>query len=135
MAVRTGSPAVTIMLIMSRASGSDCSTDWARERACDANGANCAVSDAVNAVLPIELGAGWIGYIDRNLENPAAIELGENKVDENNIAVVPGSLLGRALVAQARRPTLAQPDPNSTSDTARLQTARTDDRRMTGLPW
>jgi len=70
------------------------------ERACDANGANCAVSDPVNAVLPIELGAGWIDYIDRNLETPDAIELGENKVDQRNIAVVPGSLLGRALVAQ-----------------------------------
>jgi len=70
------------------------------ERACDANGANCVVSDPVNAVLPIELGAGWIGYIDRNLENPDAIELGANKVNQRNIAVVPGSLLGRALVAQ-----------------------------------
>jgi hypothetical protein len=74
--------------------------EFPSERGCDATGSNCIVSDPVNDVLPIERAAGWLTYINPPATIPGAIETADNKVDQRNVAVVPGSLLGRALVAQ-----------------------------------
>ena len=77
-------------------------------RGCDASGNNCTVVDAVNAVKPLEKGAGWAGYSGPAPSGRAdgALDGPENKLpvfDENGtpyVSVVQGSLLGKALVAQ-----------------------------------
>jgi hypothetical protein len=60
--------------------------------------ASCSEVDNDNPVKPLERGAGWVEYNgpdpDGDLESPV------NKLDQNDVEVVPGSLLGRALVAQ-----------------------------------
>jgi len=69
-------------------------------RGCDVNGNNCTtvLAPSANPVKPIERGAGWFQYTGPppadGLENPA------NKLDQFQVKVVPGSLLGKALVAQ-----------------------------------
>jgi len=77
-------------------------------RGCDINGNNCSVENNINPVKPIERGAGWFRY---NGPAPSgrgggAMEGPENKLplfDETGapyMELVPGSLLGKALVAQ-----------------------------------
>jgi hypothetical protein len=78
---------------------------FASARGCDVNGVNCSVtrSAAENAVLPIERGAGWVSYggpPPAGSIYPPAVEHPSNKIDEFDVQVVPGSFLGRALVAQ-----------------------------------
>ncbi|MFQ5747662.1 MAG: hypothetical protein ACE5HF_10665, partial [Gemmatimonadota bacterium] len=73
---------------------------FASDRGCDLNGQNCTVTQTAsqNAVKPIEFGAGWVSYSGPppagSLESPA------NKIDQFQVQVTPGSLLGKALVAQ-----------------------------------
>ncbi|MGB5527727.1 MAG: hypothetical protein WBN79_12760, partial [Gemmatimonadota bacterium] len=74
-------------------------------RGCDVNGLNCTeVKSALeNAVKTIERGAGWISYEGpppSGAQYPAAVEHPSNRIDQFDVRVVPGSLLGRALVAQ-----------------------------------
>jgi hypothetical protein len=74
-------------------------------RGCDVNGQNCsmAASAAENEVKTIERGAGWIRYEGPPPSGPSyppAVEHPSNKIDQFDVRVVPGSLLGRALVAQ-----------------------------------
>jgi hypothetical protein len=77
-------------------------------RGCDASGNACTVTDPVNELKTLEKGAGWVSY-----SGPApsgrgggALEAPENKLpifDETGqpyVTTVPGSLLGKALVAQ-----------------------------------
>lgn len=78
---------------------------FSSRRGCDANGQNCAqvLSNVENAVKAIERGAGWVQY---NGPPPSgrgggALESPENKYDQNLVEVVPGSMLGRGLVAQS----------------------------------
>jgi len=78
---------------------------FASSRLCDGNGNNCqeVLTAAENAVKVIERGAGWIGYDGPPPSAdlyPAAVEHPTNSIDEFDVDVVPGSLLGRALVAQ-----------------------------------
>jgi hypothetical protein len=80
---------------------------WASNRGCDATGSSCTlvVSPTDNVIKPIERGAGWFEY---NGPPPASpLESPDNKIPvldpvtgERNVILVPGSLLGRALVAQ-----------------------------------
>ncbi len=75
-------------------------------RGCDINGQSCAaVSDATeNEIRTIERGAGWIRYDGPPPSGsiyPADVEHRSNKIDQFEVRVVPGSLLGRALVAQS----------------------------------
>jgi len=60
--------------------------------------ASCTEVDASNPIKAIERGAGWVEYTGSapggSLENPV------NKIDQADVRVVPGSLLGRAIVAQ-----------------------------------
>jgi hypothetical protein len=74
-------------------------------RGCDSNGLNCevAITAAENPVTPLERGAGWFAYTGGSpsgSDYPADVEHRTNRLDENDVLVVPGSLLGRALVAQ-----------------------------------
>ncbi|MFO7588510.1 MAG: hypothetical protein R6X22_10600, partial [Gemmatimonadota bacterium] len=77
-------------------------------RGCDVNGQNCSVVDNANVVKPLELGAGWIEYTGPapSGRGGGALEGPENKLpvfDESGqpyFDVVPGSLLGKSLVAQ-----------------------------------
>jgi len=59
---------------------------------------SCSETDAANPINPLERGAGWVEYTGpppaSDLESP------DNKLDQNDVVVVPGSLLGRSLVAQ-----------------------------------
>ncbi len=59
---------------------------------------SCSETDAANPVKPLEFGAGWVQYNgpapDSDLETPA------HKLDQSLVDVVPGSLLGRSIVAQ-----------------------------------
>jgi len=78
---------------------------FASARGCDVNGTNCSVtrSAAENPVLPIERGAGWFRYDGLPPSGsvyPPAVEHPSNKIEENDVRFVPGSFLGRALVAQ-----------------------------------
>jgi hypothetical protein len=73
---------------------------FASERGCDPGGVNCreTLTAAENAVKIIERGAGWVSY-----DGPApgsALESIDNRIDQHSVSVVPGSILGRALVAQ-----------------------------------
>ena len=77
-------------------------------RGCDADGNNCTVVDAANPVKAIERGAGWISYNGPAPSGPRgpALDGPENKLPlydpsgQPYFEVVPGSLLGKALVAQ-----------------------------------
>ena len=77
-------------------------------RGCDPSGNNCTVVNAVNPVKPLERGAGWVSYTGPAPSGRAggALEGPENKLplfDESGtpyVQTVPGSLLGKALVAQ-----------------------------------
>ncbi|MEJ2547196.1 MAG: hypothetical protein P8125_05195, partial [Gemmatimonadota bacterium] len=83
-------------------------------RGCDENGENCTLVISDNPVKPIERGAGWVSYNGPAPDGRAggALEGPENKLPlftppdpvtgakETYFDVVPGSLLGRALVAQ-----------------------------------
>jgi hypothetical protein len=78
---------------------------FASARGCLPDGTDCSVFNpaSTNIVKSIEKGAGWVSY-----EGPAptgratgALEGPENKLDEAFVETVPGSLLDRALVAQA----------------------------------
>jgi hypothetical protein len=77
-------------------------------RGCDANGNNCTVVNALNPVKPLEKGSGWAGYTGPAPSGRAggALEGPENKLPlfaEDGtpyVQIVPGSLLGKALVAQ-----------------------------------
>ena len=78
---------------------------FASARGCDINGANCSVSLTAteNPVLPIEKGAGWFRYDGPppgGTVYPAAVEHPSNKIEQYDVRLVPGSFLGRALVAQ-----------------------------------
>jgi len=78
---------------------------FASARGCDVNGQNCTESFSAgeNPVKIIERGAGWISYDGPPPSGaiyPPAVEHPSNAIDEFQIRVVPGSLLGRALVAQ-----------------------------------
>ncbi|MFW6088933.1 MAG: hypothetical protein ACODAB_04210, partial [Gemmatimonadota bacterium] len=69
-------------------------------RGCPQGGAvpgDCNEVDNTNEVKPIERGAGWFEY---NGPTPGALESPENKLSQDSVTVVPGSLLGKALVAQ-----------------------------------
>ncbi len=79
--------------------------DFASARGCDINGTNCSVSRSAteNAVLSIERGAGWFRYEGAPPSGsvyPPAVEHPSNKIEQYDVRVVPGSFLGRALVAQ-----------------------------------
>lgn len=70
-------------------------------RGCDSEAAvNCTVNQSAteNAVKPIEHGAGWVEYTGP--PPSSALETSDHKLDQFEVEVVPGSLLGRALVAQ-----------------------------------
>ena len=72
---------------------------FASARGCeDATAAICTEFDGVNAVKPLERGAGWVQYTGPAPAN--ALEGPANKLDQFQVTVVPGSLLGKALVAQ-----------------------------------
>jgi len=64
----------------------------------DATAASCTEFDPVNVVKSIERGAGWDGYTGAvpatSLEGP------QGKISQFDVSVIPGSLLGKALVAQ-----------------------------------
>lgn len=76
---------------------------YASARGCPAGGAipaDCTETQTLveNEVKPLERGAGWVSY-----SGPApasALESPANKLDQRQVQVVPGSLLGKALVAQ-----------------------------------
>jgi hypothetical protein len=76
-------------------------------RGCPVGGAvpgDCTEVDNTNAVKPLERGAGWVSYNGPDPDSP--LESGANKLPlfsetgESLFEVVPGSLLGRSLVAQ-----------------------------------
>jgi len=74
-------------------------------RRCDVTGRNCTavVSAAENDVRTIDRGAGWIRYDGPPPSGPTYppdVEHRSNKIEQFEVRVVPGSLLGRALVAQ-----------------------------------
>jgi hypothetical protein len=83
-------------------------------RGCDINGENCSLVVTDNPVKAIERGAGWVSYNGPAPSGPGGggVEGPENKLPlftdpdpvtgarEPYFEVVPGSLLGRALVAQ-----------------------------------
>ena len=77
-------------------------------RGCDQDGLNCTVVDNTNPIKPLERGAGWVAYSgpDPTGRGNGALESPENKypiLDEAGnpyVETVPGSLLGRAYVAQ-----------------------------------
>ena len=77
-------------------------------RGCDQDGLNCTVTDNTNDIKPLERGAGWVVYTgpDPTGRGNGALESPENKypiLDPSGVpyvATVPGSLLGRAYVAQ-----------------------------------
>lgn len=59
---------------------------------------SCSEVDNANPIKPLERGAGWVSY-----DGPApasALESPEYKLDQNEVNVIPNSLLGRSLVAQ-----------------------------------
>ena len=64
----------------------------------DATASICTEFDAVNAVKPLERGSGWVEYTGPAPAN--ALEGPAQKLDQFLIEVVPGSLLGKSLVAQ-----------------------------------
>jgi len=75
-------------------------------RGCDPNGSNCTEvkTETENAVTVIERGAGWVSYDGPGPSGalyPPAVEHPSNRIDQFEVSVVPGSLLGRALVAQS----------------------------------
>ncbi|MDT8435841.1 MAG: hypothetical protein RRA92_03705 [Gemmatimonadota bacterium] len=77
-------------------------------RGCDVNGENCSVFDPENEVKALERGAGWVEYTGPlpSGRGNGALEGPENKLPifdatgQPLVEVVPGSLLGKALVAQ-----------------------------------
>ena len=73
---------------------------FASARGCDPGGVNCreTLTAAENAVKIIERGAGWVSY--DGLAPSSALESIDNRIDQHSVSVVPGSILGRALVAQ-----------------------------------
>jgi hypothetical protein len=78
---------------------------FASARGCDAEGLNCTdvLSAAENPVKPIERASGWVGYSGPPPSGgryPPQVEHPTNRLDQFGVEVVPGSLLGRALVAQ-----------------------------------
>ncbi|MCL7974703.1 MAG: hypothetical protein M8835_09130, partial [marine benthic group bacterium] len=78
---------------------------FASARGCDAEGLNCTdvLSAAENSVKAIERAAGWVSYSGAPPSGeryPAEVEHPTNRIDQFGVTVVPGSLLGRALVAQ-----------------------------------
>ncbi|MDH3297722.1 MAG: hypothetical protein OEM96_05545, partial [Gemmatimonadota bacterium] len=64
----------------------------------DATATSCTEVDNVNAVKNIERGAGWVSYTGPPPTN--ALESPSQKIDQFQVQFVPGSLLGKALVAQ-----------------------------------
>jgi hypothetical protein len=78
---------------------------FASARGCDVNGANCTevLTATENDIKTIERGAGWISYEGPGPTGPlypASVEHPSNRIDQFDVRAVPGSLLGRALVAQ-----------------------------------
>ncbi len=78
---------------------------YASARGCDPNGANCTDlrSAFENPVKSIERAAGWVEYRGPGPSGglyPPAVEHPSNRIEQREVEVVPGSLLGRALVAQ-----------------------------------
>jgi len=70
-------------------------------RGCPVGGAvpgSCTEVDNSNPVKALERGAGWVSYNGPAPDSP--LESGANKLDQSQVVVVPGSLLGRSLVAQ-----------------------------------
>jgi hypothetical protein len=70
-------------------------------RGCPVGGAvpgSCTEVDNSNPVKPLERGAGWVSYNGPAPDSP--LESGANKLDQKQVVTVPGSLLGRSLVAQ-----------------------------------
>jgi hypothetical protein len=64
----------------------------------DATATSCTEVDNVNPVKVLERGAGWVDYTG---PPPAtALESPTQKIDQFQVSFVPGSLLGKALVAQ-----------------------------------
>jgi len=59
---------------------------------------SCSEVDVDNEIKPLERGAGWVSYSGPAPASP--LESPANKIDQGSVEVVPGSLLGRALVAQ-----------------------------------
>lgn len=66
----------------------------------DATATTCTENDLVNDVKAIERGAGWYRYVAGAPAPTTALEGPQGKVSQFDVEVVPGSLLGRALVAQ-----------------------------------
>ncbi len=78
---------------------------FASGRGCDPSGLNCTevLTAAENEVNTIERGAGWISYEGPSPSGtlyPPEVEHPSNRINQFDVRVVPGSLLGRALVAQ-----------------------------------
>ncbi|HSM32109.1 MAG TPA: hypothetical protein VK854_15535, partial [Woeseiaceae bacterium] len=76
---------------------------FASSRACTDPGnvpGSCAenLTSLQNEIKILERGAGWIDYTGPPPASP--LESPEHKIDQNDVLVVPGSLLGRSLVAQ-----------------------------------
>lgn len=74
---------------------------FASARGCPVGGAvpgDCTEVDNSNPVKSLEHGAGWVQYTGSPPASP--LESAANKLDQNQVEVVPGSLLGRSLVAQ-----------------------------------
>lgn len=59
---------------------------------------SCSEFTAANPIKALERGAGWVAYT--GAAPASALESPVNKIDQLDVEVVPGSLLGRALVAQ-----------------------------------
>jgi len=79
---------------------------FASARGCDPGGSNCTEvkTEVENAVTAIERGAGWVSYDGPGPSGslyPPDVEHPSNRIDQFDVSVVPGSLLGRALVAQS----------------------------------
>jgi hypothetical protein len=74
-------------------------------RGCSTSGQDCdeVRSASENAVKTIERAAGWVRYSGPPPSGevyPAEVEHPSNRIEQRAVEVVPGSLLGRALVAQ-----------------------------------
>lgn len=75
--------------------------EFPSSRGCtNASATSCTENDPVNALKDIERGAGWFEYKPGTPTPATALEGPQGKVSQFDVAVVPGSLLGRALVAQ-----------------------------------
>ncbi|MFQ5529892.1 MAG: hypothetical protein ACE5FP_06020, partial [Gemmatimonadota bacterium] len=64
----------------------------------DASATTCTEVDNVNAIKAMERGAGWVAYTGPPPAN--ALEGPSQKLDQFQVTFVPGSLIGKALVAQ-----------------------------------